>query len=231
VSETVLFVDDERDLTTGVSHFLRREGFRVLTAHDGRTGLEIARREKPDLILLDLMMPELSGSEVLKALRGDRATVAIPVILVSARNEEIDRLLGFELGADDYVTKPFSLRELVMRVRAVLKRGAGRAVAESGSLLAGPIRIDLETHEVRVSGVKLQLTLTEFQLLVDLLRAKGRVRSRESLLSEVWGYDTEVESRTVDTHVRRLRTKLRDASPWLQTVRGVGYRVDPPEGD
>jgi two-component system phosphate regulon response regulator PhoB len=231
MSETVLFIDDERDLTTGVSHFLRREGFLVLTAHDGRTGLELARRERPDLILLDLMMPELSGNEVLKALRSDRATAAIPVILVSARNEEIDRLLGFELGADDYVTKPLSLRELVMRVRAVLKRRAGAAPTETGKLHAGPISVDLESHEVRVSGARVQLTLTEFQLLADLLRARGRVRPRESLLSEVWGYDTEVESRTVDTHVRRLRTKLHDASGWLQTVRGIGYRIDPPEGD
>jgi two-component system phosphate regulon response regulator PhoB len=224
----ILVVDDERDIVEVLQHVLTREGFRVVAAHDGREALEAIQRDRPDLMLLDVMLPELSGVEVLKTLRGGNPSRALPVILLTARKDEIDRVLGFELGADDYVTKPFSPREVVLRVKAVLKRGAAGGDAEGRTLRWGPIEVDLDNHRAAVAGKPLGLTITEFRLLADLVKAKGRVRTREALLSEVWGYDAEVMSRTVDTHMRRLRHKLGSASAWLGTVRGVGYRVQDP---
>ncbi|HEX6849947.1 MAG TPA: response regulator transcription factor [Candidatus Polarisedimenticolaceae bacterium] len=224
----ILVVDDERDIVGALQHVLTREGFQVAEAYDGREALEAIRRERPDLVLLDVMLPEVSGVEVLKSLRGGSASPALPVILLTARKDEIDRVLGFELGADDYVTKPFSPREIVLRVKAVLKRGAGGTEDDARTLRWGPIEVDLDNHRAAVAGRSLGLTITEFRLLADLVKARGRVRTREALLSEVWGYDAEVMSRTVDTHMRRLRHKLGDASPWLGTVRGVGYRVQDP---
>ncbi len=180
------------------------------------------------------MLPDLTGIEVLKTLRAEVASQGIPVILLTARGEEVDRLLSFELGADDYVTKPFSVREIILRVRAVLKRALARrneAARWAGQVLAvGPFEMDLADHRVKVAGRPVDLTITEFKLLADLIRARGRVRSRDALLSEVWGYDAEVMSRTVDTHMRRLREKLGPAGSWLRTVRGVGYRVQDPGG-
>jgi two-component system phosphate regulon response regulator PhoB len=224
----ILVVDDERDIVEALHHVLTREGFTVVAAYDGREALEAIGRERPDLILLDVMLPERSGVEVLKALRGDGASRALPVILLTARKDEIDRVLGFELGADDYVTKPFSPREIVLRVKAVLKRGTSGSGDEGRTLRWGPIEVDLDNHRAAVAGRPLGLTITEFRLLADLVKARGRVRTREALLSEVWGYDAEVMSRTVDTHMRRLRNKLGNASPWLGTVRGIGYRVQDP---
>lgn len=232
VAEHILVVDDERDIAEVLRHVLAQEGFRVTTAPDGRSALDAARRDRPDLIILDLMLPEVPGLEVLKMLRSGEGTRSIPVLLLTARREEVDRVLGFELGADDYVTKPFSPREVVLRVRAHLKRlAAARSGPETGKLETGPIVVDLETHEVRVEGEQVHLTITEFRLLADLVNARGRVRTREALLSEVWGYDSEVLSRTVDTHVRRLRGKLGPAADWLETVRGVGYRIQEPVRD
>ena len=235
MTEKVLVVDDERDIVEVVEYNLRRAGFRVSTSLDGKAALDTARRERPDLILLDLMLPDLSGTEVLRILRSEPATKTIPIIFMTARGEEIDRILGFELGADDYVTKPFSVRELVLRVRAVLRRGAADGADGTGELeevlSAGPIEVDTRQHEVRITGRPVDLTVTEFKLLSDLVRARGRVRSREVLLAEVWGYDSEVMSRTVDTHVRRLREKLGSAAAWLRTIRGVGYRVQDPHGE
>jgi two-component system phosphate regulon response regulator PhoB len=226
--QRLLVVEDENDIAELLRHVLSREGFQVGVAHDGLTALEAARRETPDLVVLDWMLPELSGIDVLKELRNQPATRAIPVILVTARREEIDRVLGLELGADDYVTKPFSARELVLRVRGLLKRGERRDEPVGPPVRLGPIEIVHEDHRVMIEGKPLTLTVTEFRLLEDLVRAKGRVRTRETLLSEVWGYDSEVLSRTVDTHVRRLRTKLGAAADWLVTVRGVGYRIQDP---
>ncbi|HXI04481.1 MAG TPA: response regulator [Candidatus Saccharimonadales bacterium] len=225
MSHTILIIEDEPDVVRLLEQHFRREEFGVLSAGDGAGGLEIAARRKPDLIILDLMLPELSGTEVLKRLKTDAATRAIPVVLLTARIDEIDRVLHFELGADDYVGKPFSLRELVLRVRAILRRKESPTDATDPFLEAGPIRMDLATHTVMVSGETIYLTVTEFRLLEDLVRAHGRVRSREKLLTDIWGYDTDVMSRTVDTHVRRLREKLGSASGWLQTLRGVGYRI------
>jgi len=228
---SILVVDDEQDILTLVAYHLRPEGYRVLAAADGKTAVDLALNEKPDLIVLDLMLPEMSGMEVLKVLRGNDATRKTPVILLTARKDEIDRVLGLELGADDYVTKPFSPRELVLRVRLLLKRTSAAPEPGAKRLRYGPFEIDLENHRARVDGQLLDLTLTEFRLLTDLVRARGRVRSRDSLLGEVWGYNNEVMSRTVDTHIRRLRQKLGPAAPRLGTLRGVGYRLQASEQD
>jgi two-component system phosphate regulon response regulator PhoB len=231
MSASILVVEDERDVATAVEHVLVREGYRVTVAWDGKVALDSVRRERPDLVILDLMLPEISGTEVLKSLKGAAATRGIPILLLTARSEEIDRVLGFELGADDYVAKPFSIRELALRVRALLKRGDPSPDRERQILRAGPILLDLESHRVEVGAASVVLTITEFRLLADLVRARGRVRTREALLSEVWGYDAEVLSRTVDTHIRRLRTKLGPAADWLGTIRGVGYRLEEPSVD
>jgi two-component system phosphate regulon response regulator PhoB len=228
MAHRILVVEDEGDIAELLRHVFTREGFHVGIAGDGLTALEALRREKPDLVVLDWMLPELSGIDVLKELRARVETRAIPVILLTARREEIDRVLGLELGADDYVTKPFSSRELVLRIRGLLKRGDVRVEPDTPAVRAGPIEVQPADHRALVAGKPLVLTVTEFRLLEDLVRARGRVRTRETLLAEVWGYDSEVLSRTVDTHVRRLRTKLGDAADWLVTVRGVGYRIQDP---
>ncbi len=235
MSGTVLVVDDEKDILDVVEFNLTQSGFNVHVAPDGRTAVEFAREHKPDLILLDLMLPDLSGTEVLRLLRANPSTRDIPIVFLTARGEEIDRIVGFELGADDYVTKPFSVRELVLRVKAVLRRpGIEEPVAPlttARSINIGPIELDPAEYRVRVGGREVDLTLTEFKLLSELVRANGRLKTRGSLLSEVWGYDSEVMSRTVDTHIRRLREKLGNASSWLRTVRGVGYRLQDPRSE
>jgi len=227
----LLVVEDELDIAELLRHVFSKEGFDVGVAHDGVAALEALRREPPDLVVLDWMIPEPSGIDVLKEMRARPQTRMVPVILLTARREEIDRVLGLELGADDYVTKPFSSRELVLRIRGLLKRGERPVDPQEGSLRLGPIEIHAADHRAVVGGRVLTLTLTEFRLLEDLVRAKGRVRTRETLLAEVWGYDSEVLSRTVDTHVRRLRSKLGEAAEWLVTVRGVGYRIQDPADD
>ncbi len=234
MSETVLVVDDEKDIVDVLRYNLRQAGYRVLTAQDGRSGLESIRRDHPDLVLLDIMLPSLSGLDVLKTVRSEITTRGLPVILLTAKGDEVDRLLGFELGSDDYVAKPFSVRELLLRVRAVLKRRekADPVEEEPGEVYqAGPIEIDMAHHQVRVSGHAVPLTITEFRLLEQLVRANGRVRTRDFLLSNVWGYSSDVYSRTVDTHIRRLREKLGTAADSLVTVRGVGYRLRAAAGE
>ena len=229
---SVLVVDDERDIVDALEFNLKQAGFRVMAALDGTTAVDLARKHHPDVVLLDLMLPDLSGNEVLRILRTEPATKNAAVIVLTARNEEIDRVVGFELGADDYVTKPFSVRELILRVKAVMRRSEARAAEGQEASIAtatmGPIGIDSSQHTVTVDGRTIELTLTEFKLLAELVRAQGRVRTREMLLSEVWGYDAEVISRTVDTHVRRLREKLGMGAAWLKTVRGIGYRIQDP---
>lgn len=228
-ASSILVVEDEPDIASLLEYVLGQEGFRVVAVDSGQRAIEEVRRRKPDLMILDLMLPDFSGFETLKILKTRENASDTRVIILTAKKDEVDRVLGFELGADDFVTKPFSPRELVLRVRAVLKRGQD-AENSTGVLRAGPIEIDLDNHEVAVDGRSVRLTVTEFRLLVDLVRAGGRVRTRESLLSELWDYDAEVMSRTVDTHVRRLRTKLGPAASWLTTVRGVGYRFrEPPD--
>ena len=223
--QTVLVVDDERDIVELVRHHLQQAGFRVLTAADGRQALEAARRETPDLIVLDVMLPALSGMEVARLIRQDEKTRRIPILMLTARGDEVDRVVGFEIGADDYVVKPFSPRELVLRIQAILRREAEEDSAKP--LAFGPLIIDLGGHTVRLKGKEITLTATEFKLLHRMARRPGRVFGRDQLLSEVWGYGGEVETRTVDTHVKRLRAKLGSSGEWIETVRGVGYRFRP----
>jgi two-component system phosphate regulon response regulator PhoB len=202
---------------------LRESGFVPLFAKDGTRALTIARDEHPALIVLDLMLPEVDGLEVCKILRRDAATAGIPVLMLTARAAEMDRVLGLELGADDYVTKPFSPRELVLRIKKLLARAQTKD--DVGTMLRlGSLEIDVPRHLVTLGGAPLVLTATEFKLLEILLRRRGRVQSRDRLLQDVWGYDNPIDSRTVDTHMRRLREKLGDTARFLETVRGVGYR-------
>ncbi len=219
----ILLVDDEPDALEVLGFKLRESGFVPLFAKDGTRALAIARDEHPALIVLDLMLPEVDGLEVCKILRRDAATAGIPVLMLTARAAEMDRVLGLELGADDYVTKPFSPRELVLRIKKLLARAQTKD--DAGAMLRlGELEIDVPRHHVTLGGVPLVLTATEFKLLEILLRRRGRVQSRDRLLQDVWGYDNPIDSRTVDTHMRRLREKLGGTARYLETVRGVGYR-------
>ena len=219
----ILVVDDEPEAVELVEFNLRQAGFDVVTAADGAEALKRARAAAPSLVVLDLMLPELDGLEVCKILRRDAATKALPIIMVTAKAAEIDRVLGLELGADDYVTKPFSPRELVLRVKKLLDRGRP-AEETSGPLRFGDLVIDAPRHRVSLRGKPIELTATEFKLLTVLAQRRGRVQSREQLLRDVWEYNSLVDTRTVDTHMRRLREKLGLAAKYLDTVRGVGYR-------
>ncbi len=223
--QTVLVVDDERDIVELVRYNLVQAGYRVVSAADGRQAIDLARRERPDLIVLDLMLPALPGAEVARILKQDEKTRGIPILMLTARGEEVDRVVGFELGADDYVVKPFSPRELVLRVQAILRR-EGQETGEC-RIVYDPLVIDLEAHTVRLKGKEVGLTSTEFKLLQRLARRPGRAFSRDQLLSEVWGYGGDLETRTVDTHVKRLRAKLGEIGAWIETVRGLGYRFRP----
>jgi DNA-binding response OmpR family regulator len=221
--QSVLVVEDEQDILNLLRFNLQNSGFEVITSADGREALELARKYEPDLILLDIMIPGLDGFEVCRELRSDPKTRGVPVIMLTARGEEVDRIVGLELGADDYVVKPFSPRELALRVKAVLRRGeAGEAGGKSWQ--RDRMKVDFERHIVEVNGRDVALTATEFKLLTEIIQAKGKVLTRDSLLSRVWGYEFEGYARTVDTHVRRLRQKLGAYAGLVETVRGVGYR-------
>ncbi len=220
----ILVVDDEPDVLELIGFNLKAAGFEVLTADTGTEALKKAVKHGPQLILLDLMIPEVDGLEVCKALRRDPVTAAIPVIMLTARAAEIDRVLGLELGADDYVTKPFSPRELVLRVKNLLKRGQSPTPEKKEHLKIGDLSIDLPRHQVTCKGKEIDLTPTEFKLVTILAQRRGRVLTREQLLKDVWNYDNMIDTRTVDTHMRRLREKLGSAAKYLDTVRGVGYR-------
>lgn len=216
-------VDDEPEAVELVEFNLKQAGFDVATASDGAEALKKTRSLLPSLVVLDLMLPEMDGLEVCKMLRRDPATTAIPIVMLTAKAAEIDRVLGLELGADDYLTKPFSPRELVLRVRKLLARGRGKP-EETETLRFGDLLIDVPRHLVSWRGKRVDLTATEFKLLTILAQRRGRVQSRDHLLRDVWEYNTLVDTRTVDTHMRRLREKLGPASKFLDTVRGVGYR-------
>ena len=225
----ILVVDDEPEAVELVEFNLQQAGFTVITAADGPEALSRARMNLPELIVLDVMLPEIDGLEVCKMLRRDPATARIPVIMLTARAAEIDRVLGLELGADDYLTKPFSPRELILRIKKLLQRGKPDN-RKPENFQFGNLQIDLPRHEVRWRGKILNLTPTEFKLLTLLVERRGRVQSREQLLRDVWDYNSLVDTRTVDTHMRRLREKLGGAAKYLDTVRGVGYRfVEPGE--
>ncbi|HEY4745547.1 MAG TPA: response regulator transcription factor [Desulfuromonadaceae bacterium] len=223
----ILVVEDEKDLAELLVFNLEKEGFRMLCAHDGVSGLEKARREEPDLIVLDLMLPGLMGTEVCKELRKEPRTARIPVLMLTAKGEEIDRVVGFEVGADDYIVKPFSMRELLLRIRAIIRRCEGQTPALSGKLLTiGGITIESERHRVLSDGQEVDLTSTEYKLLLYLVERPGRVLSRELLLQNVWSYNNMGDTRTVDTHITRLRGKLGAAGDLIKTVRGFGYKLE-----
>jgi two-component system phosphate regulon response regulator PhoB len=223
-SKKILIVEDERDVVDLLTMQLRKAGgFSVSIAEDGAEALKRARSEAPALIVLDLMLPRMSGLEVCKALKNDSSTRQIPIIMLTAKAEEVDRILGLEFGADDYVTKPFSPREMLLRIKAILRRGQNDGVEDN--LTRGLITIDAARHRVLVSGKPITLTAVEFKLLNMLMKRPGRVQARDRLLNEVWGYETAIDTRTVDTHVRRLREKLGKAANAIETVRGFGYRL------
>lgn len=219
----ILIIEDEPDVVDMLTLNLRKAEFAVSSAEDGARGLRLARDESPALIILDLMLPKMPGLEVCKVLKSDAATKHIPIIMLTAKAEEIDRIVGLEFGADDYVTKPFSPREMVLRVKAILRRGQGEVVEEP--LTVGLIRVDPVRHAVTVNGKPIRLTSVEFKLLSMLMLRRGRVQARDRLLNEVWGYESLIDTRTVDTHVRRLRKKLGKAADAIETVRGFGYRL------
>ncbi|MXY49207.1 MAG: response regulator [Gemmatimonadetes bacterium] len=220
--QTILVVDDEPDIVEIIQYNLEKSGFDVIVAADGPVALEKARDETPDLIVLDLMLPGLEGTDICRILKQDERTRSIPILMLTAKSEEIDRIIGLELGADDYVVKPFSPREIALRIRNILRR---RSVPETpGPVRAGPLVIDVEGHHVSVSGSAVSLTATEFKLLAVLFQRRGRVQTREELLDVVWGYDYMGYGRTVDAHIKRLREKLGEAAGMVETVRGVGYR-------
>jgi len=226
MSSRVLIVEDEPDIRALVVHHLKREGYQVSAASSGEEALRQVQAALPDLVLLDLMMPAMDGLEVCRRLRQDPATASLPIVMLTAKGDEVDRVLGLEIGADDYVVKPFSPKELVARVRAVLRRS--RPAPGAAPLRLGALLMDLGTHTVSVGGEALALTPKEFDLLRALVEARGRVLSREFLLDRVWGYSraSEIESRTVDVHVRRLRVKLGPEGGRILTVKSVGYRLD-----
>ena len=223
--QTILVIEDERDLAGLVAFNLEKEGYRCVIACDGIQGLEMARLHSPDLILLDLMLPGMLGTEVCKHLKKTENTMHIPVIMLTAKGEEIDKVVGFEVGADDYVVKPFSIRELVLRVKAVLRRSVSENENES-IINIGTVTIDSSRHLVAVNGEEVSFTSTEFKLLHTLVKRWGRVQSRDVLLRDVWGYNYVGDTRTVDTHITRLRTKMGEAGEMIKTVRGFGYKFE-----
>jgi two-component system, OmpR family, phosphate regulon response regulator PhoB len=231
VPARILVVEDERDIAALVAYHLTKEGYRVRTAEGGHEALEAAAAERPDLVLLDVMLPGYSGYEVLAEMRRQSALNEVPVIFLTARRDEADRVKGLELGADDYLTKPFSPRELVLRVAAVLRRSQSLPVSGSARLLrGGDLVVDLNAMTVTVASVPVDLTPTEFKLLVALLERRGRVQSRKQLLESAWDVHARIETRTVDMHVQRLRSKLGPAGDGIETVRGFGYRFRSREG-
>ena len=218
----ILIVEDETDIQEVLEYNLKREGHDIVVTPSAKEGLRLAKERRPDLVLLDLMLPDGSGTELCKAMRLDATTRSVRVIILTAKGEEIDRVIGFELGADDYIVKPFSMRELLLRVQAVLRR----ATSEEGGPTTefGMLRVDRGAHRVWVEGGEIELTALEFKLLLTLHDRRNRVQTRDALLSDVWKIDADVTTRTVDTHVKRLREKLGPAGIYIQTVRGVGYR-------
>jgi two-component system phosphate regulon response regulator PhoB len=229
MTHRILVVDDEPDITALVAYHLAKAGYRVSTASNGSEALRAATDQRPDVVVLDLMLPGLSGLDVLQALRKQEETRDVGVILLTARREEADRIRGLSLGADDYLTKPFSPQELTLRVAAILRRLSAPSVAGGSQLVAGPIAIDRSAHRVVVDGRELSLTATEYKLLVTLVERRGRVQTRPQLLETVWEAQPDIQTRTVDMHVQRLRTKLGESGDLIETVRGFGYRLRGPE--
>ncbi len=224
MTHRILVVDDEPDITALVAYHLAKAGYRVSTAANGPDALKAAREERPDVVILDVMLPGVSGYDVLAELRRREETKDVGVILLTARREEPDRIRGLSLGADDYLTKPFSPAELALRVNALLRRLAAPAVSGGSTLAAGPIAIDRSAHRVAVEGKEIELTATEYKLLLTLVERRGRVQTRPQLLETVWEAQPDIQTRTVDMHVQRLRSKLGESGDLIETVRGFGYR-------
>ena len=223
MTKSILIVEDEADIMKLIDWHLRSEGYATYTAADGSKGLDIALKKIPDLILLDLILPGMEGLEVCKSLKRNSKTQNIPVVMLTAKGEAVDRIVGFELGADDYIVKPFSPRELILRIRAILRRQE-KAPAEERLLIYQDLWIDLESYRVWLKEEELKLTVTEFNLLMELIQNQGKVRTRDQLLDRVWGYQFDGYARTVDTHIRRLRQKIGPYAEMIETVRGIGYR-------
>ncbi len=223
--DRILVVDDEPEIVALVAYHLAKAGYRVSTASSGQDALELARRDRPSLIVLDLMLPGISGFDVLEQLRADDSTRDVAVLMLTARREEPDRIRGLSLGADDYLTKPFSPAELVLRVAAILRRTGNTVPTSADALVIGPLQIDRAAMTVRVNGEHVELTPTEFKLLLTLAERRGRVQGRGHLLETVWEAAPDIQTRTVDMHVQRLRTKLGSAGELIETVRGFGYRL------
>lgn len=221
----IVLVEDEHDIIEILEFNFRAEGFEVSSAMSGRDGLTLVQNTKPDLLIVDLMLPDMSGNEICRTVRSSPLGKTLPILILSARGEEIDRVVGFELGADDYVTKPFSMRELMLRVRALVRRAQSIAPGQADeSIHFGPLQIDRHAHRLWVSGKEVALTALEFKLLVTLFERRNRVQTRAGLLEHVWGIHANISTRTVDAHVKRLREKLGTARDYVETVRGVGYR-------
>ena len=223
MSQKIYIVEDAPDIRETLKYNFSNEGFEVFTSPDGEEALSNIKKVLPDVLILDLMLPGLSGLDVCKSIRADDDIRDISIIMLTAKGEEIDRVIGFELGADDYVTKPFSVRELILRVKVLLKKQR-ESLVQNKLVTFGAIRIDLDAHELKINDKEIVLTALEFKLLQHLVKRKGRVQTREQLLGDVWGYSAEVTTRTVDTHIKRLREKLGNTSDYIQTIRGVGYR-------
>ena len=220
----ILVIEDEPDIRRNLEYNISREGYNVLTAGSLSEAEEIVNSNSLSLILLDLMLPDGSGLDLCKKFKSNSKTESIPIIILTAKDDEVDKVVGFELGADDYVTKPFSVRELILRIKAILKRGQTKKEVVEVERQFGDLKIDIESHEVFVDSVQIDLTALEFKLLNQLVETRGRVQSRDQLLQDVWGYSTEVTTRTVDTHIKRLRNKLGSMGKYVKTIRGVGYK-------
>ena len=220
----ILVIEDEPDIRRNLEYNISREGYNVITAGSLSEAEEIVNSNSLSLILLDLMLPDGSGLDLCKKFKSNSKTESIPIIILTAKDDEVDKVVGFELGADDYVTKPFSVRELILRIKAILKRGQTKKEVVEVERQFGDLKIDIESHEVFVDSVQIDLTALEFKLLNQLVETRGRVQSRDQLLQDVWGYSAEVTTRTVDTHIKRLRNKLRSMGKYVQTIRGVGYK-------
>lgn len=226
---SILIIEDEKDIVEAIEYNLKKEGFKIYKAYDGKAGLKQARDKKPDLIILDLMLPIIDGVEVCKILKKEAATAAIPIIMLTAKSSVTDKVLGLEIGADDYLTKPYSMRELIARIKTILKRYSQIEQGETGLVFKFPdLEVDVDKHEVRANGKLVELTAKEFTLLLFLVKNKGKAISREKLLDTVWGIDVAIETRTVDVHVNRLRDKLgKKAGKYIITLRSVGYKFKP----
>ena len=224
-NKKILVVDDESDVSDLVAYHLKAKGFQVEVVNNPNSSIGTARSFLPDLVILDVMMPDINGIHICRMLRSDPKLKKVPVIFLTAKAEENDRVQGLEIGADDYICKPFSTKELVLRVQTILRRISDGPAAEIKQLQVGQIVIDIDRHKASLHGKPIELTATEFNLLRILMERRGRVQTREHLLLNVWNYETEIETRTVDTHVRRLREKLGTEADWIETIRGVGYRM------